>query len=177
MASEPPEDLQPSSAYLDRVLAAERILSDAREAVERGNVPPVYLADQMTAAAKDARDILEFIGEVDGQAPVYTGPVRTQKEAERMALIVAGIIGTQRCSHLNAVPIQPAQCILGMRRTLCLACTGLVRPRDIVVPDDACDLCEAQPVHTFRAVTFQLGAIVLVGNICDGCNSRLEESA
>lgn len=172
MAAEPPEDLQPSNAYLDRVLAAERILGAAQEAVERGMTPPVDLADQMLAAARDTSEIVERMANMGQPVMERTSNAQDKATAARMALVVAGVMGTKRCEHLNKVPIQPAQCLLPMKMTLCLTCTA--EPPAIVVPDDACDLCEAQPVTHFRPVTFQLGAIMVIGQICQGCNTRLE---
>lgn len=151
--------------FAERVEHARRLI-----AATRHQTPPVDVADQLGAAAKEARGLLNRVGDVwETVMPGtrrYDGNLDNPGEVELAARIVAAWSEAKFCPHLRRTPWQPATYQLPTRRVTCRRCvTQVVRP---VVAANVCDLCQ-EPAEMFTPIAVQLGLALVLGDVGPCC--------
>lgn len=160
--------------FAERLDAARGLL--ARRDQLRARIPG-HLADQAGAATSEAADSLRDIGAARHLVDPHRFPDRDIHQIgtptrDQEALLLAGVLACTACVHLRAQGPQPAFATLPTRRTSCRRCLATIRRP--VVPDDACDICEAPAEGgTFWPVSIQYGALVVLGDACRPCARTL----
>lgn len=161
------EDLTPDSEYLDKVMLTERLLTKAAE--QPPNIP-LHTLDQFEAAVNESRQQLKTIAEITGQQAEFRKGV-----SPPLVYLLAGVLDTNRCDHIVANPAQPTHLPLVTRTMFCDSCVVNIANWNLVIPDDTCDLCGAQPVMHFTPITVAIGMVIMTANVCDGCTERLAQ--
>lgn len=159
--------------FEQRLAAARKIACELRR-----RSMPIHMADQASAAARDAFRLFLTAAQVEQAATgrFYNNGrpyhVTGDEAAEKTIVLFAGVIACRPCPHLRTGGPQPAAARLAARRLDCQRCVRTVRRP--VVPDDRCDLCcELVPDNRFWPLRSQGGALLVVGDVCRGCAKRL----
>ena len=145
----------------------------ARELIaHRAPPPPVYLADQLDAAAADVRathDRLGVLLPLLASDRTWYQRLDADASTDVRAHLLASVLGTETyCCHLRRGGPQPVFVRLPLRRADCARCVQTLRrpPRD---EDDRCDLCGARGVVTFVPFAVREGPVLIAGDVCLSC--------
>jgi len=168
----------PHDDYLERVAEAEKMLAHAQTVAEREPDPVLtHRMDQLRAASVETRaELLERSKAMGNPHEINYG-----NDTRRMTLLLAGLLGADRCRHLTRTPAMPGLYVMPTRVQLCHPCADRAHRKaryrpPTVVPPFACDLCWGAPVEEFVSITVQLGPVLMVGDVCEACIDRLENA-
>jgi hypothetical protein len=127
---------------------------------------PTALADQIGAAASDARRVLTNMARTC-RADLRTAPA-TGWLAEQAANLVTTLTdGTLRaCVHVGPSPIVAHAAVWAPGRLVCSACVAALRPTPL--EDGTCDRCRRH-VRRLHAGAVALGPIILAYGLCRAC--------
>jgi hypothetical protein len=161
------------ASFEERLAAAYMLLAQWQ-----GLRPPVDVADQAEAAARDALELVRRIGAVEelrSPGRLHGLTMIDDSGHHRRARILAAVLACSPCWHVRNGGPQPAVVSLPTRRIDCLRCAGTQRRP--VIPDDTCDVCD-EPVldNTFWPVLIQLGVAAVGGDMCRTCAAVINPS-
>jgi len=162
----------------DERLEWTRRLADRRhELLDR---VPLHERDQIAAAAVSTRNLVDLAAiEMRARQPErgWHGPIERPSESEPMAVLAAAVLDCleRTCVHLRREGPQPAVVSLPLRRVDCRRCAATVR-RPPAGDSDRCDVCGQRGVITFVPFVCGSGPLLVLGDACPSCASRLRLS-
>lgn len=141
---------------------------------EGAKKPPVYIMDQLDAAARDANSVHKSFGRLlMAELPEKNWKQLTDTpDLEQVCRLVAAGMLNDYCFHLRKNPHQPMWTRLPIHRSDCVKCLQtVVKPP--VDEDDRCDWCGIRGVETFYPKSVQLGHLIVTGDACKDCHEHL----
>lgn len=125
--------------------------------------------DQIEAASRDVRRVLDVVAVVDGGQVVdrLPGPWLTQHLRKLRGGIALGLV--RPCRHVGASP-QPLIAVAHRPNDLLCAACGVEERRRIVgtVEDRTCDVC-GEVVETIHPVNAAVGPMLVCYGACPAC--------
>jgi hypothetical protein len=133
---------------------------------------PVNVVDQLDAASREAHGLAQRLGDTIGGGQPLVGAERLRDGFARM--IVSQSTATKPpavCEHIEANTAQPT--VIDLQRCIIYCTRPFCDFPEQHPPDaagaDRCDWCHEGGCDGFRAVTLQLGPMLVAGNACDKC--------
>lgn len=142
------------------------------------NQLPAHLADQLTAAAREAYELTKAIGEAGAalEPDKWTRTPRTgQNRAaalEASARVILAMRSARMCPHLRDGGPQPATARLALHRVDCRRCLA-TRRRPPAAEADRCDWCGTRGVTVFQPIVLSTGPVLAIGDACPTCGNAL----
>jgi hypothetical protein len=132
---------------------------------------PKWLADQLEAASRESRRLMESAAPVlqliDPGRGWQTGTPSPDRETVA-AVALTAVAGSTPCAHLRRAGPQPAFARLPLRRIDCRRCAAawITAP---AADGDRCDWCGTRGVTRFTPIWLTMGPLTVMGDACDGC--------